>query len=209
MKTTNEPKTASLGDSGPYGMLRDRRDSRCPKNKKGYSSQLEAASAGWILLVGRRNLATTMLNIIARLEISGPVRVLDGGWTFDDYPAVRAANRMNSIVKRVMVTRATTCHQVYSVLEAMPVSPVPLVILDLLETFYDASVARGERKRLLKACIRQLQRLEVEAGTIVSARITVAPSRDSFEMQDLLQTAAADAFILHPASEVSEPMRLL
>jgi hypothetical protein len=106
-----------------------------------------------------------MLCAIARLGERGEVRVLDGGNRFNAYIVARAASGRPEVLNRITVSRAFTCYQVHSLLESTPAVSVPFVVLDLLNTFYDESVGATERKRLLGACIVQLERL---AGTLPS-----------------------------------------
>jgi hypothetical protein len=166
----------------------------------------KAVAGGWILLIGRSNLTTTALNIIARLEESGPVRVLDGG---NQYHANAIAGKWPAQrINRTTVARAFSCEQMLSLLESTPATEVPLVILDLLAPFYDESVRAGYRKRLLEACIHQLKRLEAKAGTLISVHMPEIPSTVAFEMLKMVKDASVDTFFVYPATPAPEPMRL-
>jgi hypothetical protein len=171
-------------------------------------TSLEPKAGGWILLVGPSSLNTTLLNVIARLGERTSVRVLDGGNRFNAYTVARAARDWEDILNRITVSRAFTCYQVLSLLESTPSTPSPFVILDLLRTFYDESVQAGERKRLLRACITHLERLEQASGGVVSAHPPGVPSQAAIELLGMLQTSAVDTYFIQPAAPVPEPMRL-
>jgi hypothetical protein len=103
-------------------------------------------------------------------------------------------------LNRITVSRAFTCYQVLSLLESMPATQSPFVVLDLLSTFYDESVQTGERKRLLRSCLAHLERLERFAGGVVSVHPPAAPSQAAIELLNLLQASAVDIFFDQPAA---------
>jgi hypothetical protein len=171
-------------------------------------TSIEPEAGSWLLLVGPRSLNAAMLAAIARLGERGDLRVLDGGNRFNAYPVARAAQGRPEILNRITVSRAFTCYQVLSLLESTPAIRTPLVILDMLNTFYDESVNRGERKRILRACITHLKRLQRSAGGVISVHPPAVPSPAAQELLELLQAAAADTYFIQPAVSTIEQMRL-
>ncbi len=149
-----------------------------------------------------------MLTAIARLGERGSLRVLDGGNRFNAYMVARAARGRPEVLNRITISRAFTCYQVLSLLEATPAIQFPFVVLDLLSTFYDESVQIGERKRLLRVCITHLERLEQAAGGVVSVHPPAVPSQAAVELLGLLQASAVDTFFVQSAAPAPEPMRL-
>jgi len=172
------------------------------------NTSIEPKAGSWILLVGPRSMNTTMLNAIARLGENDPVRILDGGNRFNAYTVSRAARGRPDVLNRITVSRAFTCYQVLALLESTPAIPVPFVVLDLLNTFYDESVQVGERKRLLRACIGHLERLETWAGGLVSAHPPRVPSLASLELLDMLQSSTVDTYYIQTPAPAPDPMRL-
>jgi hypothetical protein len=170
--------------------------------------ELMVPTIGWILLVGPHSINTTLLNAIARLGENDPVRILDGGNRFNAYTVSRAARGRPEVLNRITVSRAFTCYQVLSLLESTPAISVPFVALDLLNTFYDESVQTGERKRLLRACIGQLERLKTWAGGLVSAHPPRVPSLASLELLAMLQGSTGDTYNIQAPAPAPEPMRL-
>ena len=127
------------------------------------------------------------------------MHVLDGGNRFYGYTLARAARGRPELLNRITVARAFTCYQVLALLESTPASDGPFIILDLLRTFYDESVQAGERKRLLRAASRQMQRLEQAGGGLVSVHPPALASPAAVELLGMLQAAAADTFFVQPA----------
>jgi hypothetical protein len=190
----------------------------------------------WTLIVGPRSLNFNMLGVIARMSKDGPVRVLDGGNRFNAYVVARAAGGQPEILNRITVSRAFTCYQVLSLLESTPAiqvalsekEPAPpdlarLVIMDLLNTYYDESVHPPERKQLLKACLFQLGRLagtgrrDEQAGpgrAPPTLLITVHPpavgSQTATELlRLLLASPLVEPYFIPPERPAPEPLRLL
>jgi hypothetical protein len=190
------------------------------------------------------------------------VCVLDAGNRFNAYTVARAARGRPGVLNRITVSRAFTCYQVLSLLETSssapagdaaaaprgrtgsdgmllprpvrPAGPVTFVVLDLLSTFYDESVQAGERKRLLRDCIRHLERLVGAAGgssttkgvetttsagyspngnrelprLVASVHPPKVPSQTAVELLELLQASAADTYFIQPDAPAAEPLRL-
>jgi ABC-type cobalamin transport system ATPase subunit len=171
------------------------------------STSIEPKAGRWLLLVGPRSMNTTMLSAIARLGERGDLRVLDGGNRFNAYPVARAARGRPEILNRITVSRAFTCYQVLSLLESAPAVRIPFVVLDMLNTFYDESVQVGERKRLLRACITHLKRLERSAGGVVTVHPPAVPSPAAQVLWEILQAAAADSYFIQDVVSSPEQMR--
>ena len=169
---------------------------------------LEPKSGGWLLLVGPSSqLNIALLQAIARFSPSG-LRVLDGGNRFNAYTVARAAHGRPDILEHITVARAFTCYQVLALLESTPASPAPFIILDLLRTFYDESVRAGERQRLLRACLRQLHRLEQAAGGLVSVHPPALASPAAVALLKLLQPAARSTYFVQAPAAPPEPLKL-
>jgi hypothetical protein len=162
----------------------------------------------YILLVGPRSLNVTMLKSIACLGEHGALRVLDGGNRFNAYTVARAVRGKADVLDRITVSRAFTCYQVRSLLESTLATPIPFVVLDLLNTFYDESVQVGERKRLLRACTMHLERLVGAAGGVVTVHPPRVPSQAAVELLEMLQSPMVDSYFIETPAPAPEPMRL-
>lgn len=155
------------------------------------------------------------LALTAQIALRRPVWVLDGGNCFDalwvaDYLA-RHDVAPEPVLARIHVSRAFTCHQMAERILSLPepgASPAaPLVLLHLLETFYDENVALAEARRLLQAIwpvIRRRSRIAPVALTLCPPRSERVAERERF-YRILLRRAdrrlgPAPALTSHPLS---------
>ncbi len=165
----------------------------------------------WLLVVGPRDLNSTMLVAIARLGLGGPVRVLDGGNRFNAYTVARAVAGRAEVLNRITVSRAFTCYQVLSLLESTPAIQATnyhCVALDLLNTFYDESVRAVERLRLLRLCLVHLERLAENAGAI-SIHPPAVPGETAVELLEMLKASPfVETYFVQAALPPPEPWRL-
>jgi len=127
-----------------------------------------------LLVLGPHAAQAQMLELAARLAVSGPLRVLDCGNQFNVYPVARAVRRrtagLNEALGRIRLARAFTCFQALALLEETPAEGTPALVFDLLSTFYDEDVKLPESQRLLRSALAHLRRLSQAAPVIVSAR---------------------------------------
>jgi hypothetical protein len=117
------------------------------------ASSLQFATTGLIALHGP-GILTIALSAIAQLAVRrGPVWVVDGGNCFDALWIARhiAASGLapGPALGRIHVSRAFTCHQLAECLLSLSPYMGPLVVLGLLDTFYDEDVRLEEVRRLL------------------------------------------------------------
>lgn len=123
-------------------------------------------------------------NLIAHLALSGPVRVIDAGNQYEAFTIARAIRRHTSqlyrCLERIEVARPFTCYQVLTLFRQTPSTPTPIIILDLLRTFYDESIPTGESAALLQQVIHELSRLKQEAAILVSLSASPWPERAGF-----------------------------
>lgn len=122
----------------------------------------------FFVLVGGHSAAVRLLDLAARLALNGRLLILDCGNRANPQPLVRALRRQTGDPLRALnnidSARAFTCYQVVALLEqsaGAPAAARPVLVFDLLATFYDESVRYTEGRRLLAralACIASLQR---------------------------------------------------
>ena len=109
------------------------------------------------LLIGPRAEREVMFKITALLASHGPVRILDGGNSFDAFRVARLIRRrtphLAQALERISIARAFTCYQVVTLFEQTPATPCPQLALDMLATFGDESVSVEESERLLQIVI--------------------------------------------------------
>jgi hypothetical protein len=168
----------------------------------------------WTMLVLNRGMHTPLLSNLYRLAERGPLTVLDGGNRFNAYLVARGARGQSELLERITVSRAFTCYQMLTLLETTPALlascqqdgaraarsrpaalPRPILVLDILNTFYDESVKVHERRRLLTGCIAHLNRLSRPAGGAVTVHPPAVPSPEAIEFVRMLEAHAADMFL--------------
>lgn len=162
-----------------------------------------------LVLTAPHAAAAMLLELAARLSLSGELRVLDAGNRFNVYPVARTIRRytaeLSAALARIQLARAFTCYQAAAMLAELPTDARPLLVLDLLATFYDESVSLPESQRLLQACLVHLQRLSRSAPVVVSAK-PPAPRRDGRTvLVETLQAAASGAWQLEALPVPSAP----
>lgn len=162
------------------------------------------------LLIGPRAGCEPMLELTAALALQGPVRILDGGNSFNVYRVARQirrrTSRLTETLNRISVARAFTCYQVVTLFEETAVAPFPHLALDLLATFYDENISLAESCRLLQLVAVHLQRLRQHAPVIISLHPPHQPERAL--LVQLLMDIADHVSITEPPIELT-PLRLL
>ena len=150
-----------------------------------------------------------MTILTARLALTGRVRLVDAGNCFDGYGLARLLRQQTSAwqqaLERVSVARAFTCYQVETLLTELVADFSPVLVLNLLDTFYDENVKLGERTRLLQVSLAELRRLCSAASVAVS---TCYPTREQpTELLEMLASAAGQVWS-YEEPEPLEPLRL-
>ncbi|HUF37628.1 MAG TPA: hypothetical protein VMN57_03825, partial [Anaerolineales bacterium] len=78
------------------------------------------STARLVLVAAPRAARTQMLALAARLALAGPLRVLDGGNSFDAFAVARHLRghtpRVEPALDRIRVQRAFTCYQLLTLL---------------------------------------------------------------------------------------------
>jgi hypothetical protein len=137
------------------------------------------------------------------------VRLLDAGNCFDGYGLARQLRQQTSYwqqaLERISVARAFTCYQVETLLTESLSDVSPVLVLNLLDTFYDENVNLAERLRLLDISLAELRRLCRSASVAVSAS-QPKPGQPG-EMLEMLTAAAGQVWSYEEPQPV-EPLRL-
>ncbi|MCE1254063.1 MAG: hypothetical protein LWX83_11010 [Anaerolineae bacterium] len=140
------------------------------------------------VVVGGHAAAGRLLNLAARLAVRSPLLILDCGNRANPIPLARELRRLTHdpvrALSNIHTARAFTCYQVIALLENAIHRPqkYPVLIFDLLATFYDESVPYSEGRRLLEECIQLIGYIRLTSPLVVSAKPPPAdfPERKSF-----------------------------
>ncbi len=123
------------------------------------------------LFVGK-GAAAHLCQLAAALALKGDVIVLDGGGGFNAYRtahAIRARTAaLFAVQARIAVARAFTCREVLHLLRHTPDRRAPVLILDLLATFYDEAVTDLQSYHLLSLCLKEVLRLQRRAPVVIA-----------------------------------------
>ena len=158
-----------------------------------------AGRPGLVALLASPRSDELLLTLAAHLAWRGAVRVLDGGNRFSAYRLARALARMpghlqradpQPALERVTIARAFTCYQMAALLSETPGGCQPVLVSDLLDTFYDQSASLVERRRLLQGCLDDLTRLSREAVVVVHLRPPHRPQVDAAGLLERVQSVA-------------------
>ena len=125
-----------------------------------------------LIVVSSHNAASDEIAALsAELALRGSVTVLDGGNCFPFYRFARLIRSQSYegavAVKRLFIRRAFTCYQMLELLSSAPALDYPYLILNLLATFYDEQIPEREIRRLLDACLVEVNRLSMRAPVMI------------------------------------------
>lgn len=162
----------------------------------------------WALLILPHGGHADLLVAAGRLALRGPLTILDGGNRCNVYTLARAVGGRTEVLERITLARAFTCYQMVTLLENTPAGHGPVLLLDLLSTFYDEAVSIFERRRLLNDCLFHLSRLSRSSGVVVSVSLSKAASQENEALLASLAAAADGVWSPPPALPVIEPQRL-
>jgi len=162
-------------------------------------------SAGICVLVGSRDrLSDAATALLAELALRGKVLVIDGGNRLQAYSLARAlrerTTRLDLLSQRLLIRRAFTAYQMLTLLESTPALTSPLVILDLLATFYDETLAVGSARWLIQRCLQQIDRLQNHAPVFIL--LISSPTSQRRFLQEMV-CKKADTLFVEPQTSSS------
>ena len=109
--------------------------------------------------------------LIANMALHGPLYVLAGSEWLPAYGVARSLRRktpqLKSILNDVRMARAFTCYQFFDLLANALPDREPMLILNLLHTFYNPDVPLSVRFRLLRQSCVQLQKLSLYKPIVI------------------------------------------
>jgi hypothetical protein len=152
---------------------------------------LQPKPGGWLLMIGPPNKNSTVLSAIVQMTKRGPLRVLDcAGYFSTEAPVRKTSSDDGPFEDQVTIVPAATCDQVFQALKAMRPSQTEFVVLDMLRPFYPRWGDSQYCKQILRACIKQLDRLAKKASGIVTVSPPVVPSSMTLELLAILNASS-------------------
>ena len=121
----------------------------------------------------RKVLRGAMQELVDRFAMQEAVQVVVGGnWiSFDGLPLLlgERAGSLYEILDNISVSRAETCYQMVDTLQTLQPSAAPLIITDMLASFYEKDLTEQEVGMLLKKCLDRIKYLSLFAPVLIDA----------------------------------------
>ncbi|MEX1071124.1 MAG: hypothetical protein WEC37_00715 [Anaerolineales bacterium] len=141
------------------------------------------------------------------LGILGPLRIILGGnrYTLDYLPILlgRRVIDIYAVLHQIKVSRAETCYQMIDALQKTPPGGTPLIVMELLNSFYDENLSNEEVTGVLNSCVAALIRLSKTTPII----ITADPDERRPELIDLLYKLADAVVEMVPNTEPKKDLQ--
>ncbi len=152
-------------------------------------------------------LTSAMQELVDRFALQESVQVIVGGnrISFDHIPLLlgEEAGSVYEILDRILVSRAESCYQMLDALTSLSLGPVPLVITDFLESFYEDDLTHKEVTLLLQNCLQRIQQLSEQAPVLISARADATRPN----LISLLEQFANTRFYFQPPEQLPQPVQ--
>lgn len=140
-----------------------------------------------------------LIEIAARLAVSGSVRILDCGNRSNVYPIAKAIRRLtadvDSCLERILISRAFTAYEVVTMLQQESPSS-PIIVVDMLSMFFDESISLVESQRLLDLAIMEIKRFCQVTPVIVTVNQKLSIDSTRFSLLDNLMMSTKLIFRL-------------
>lgn len=151
-----------------------------------------------------------MLSLAAKLALGGHLLLLDCGNRVNAITITRKLRHLThdpiTALQNIHSARAFTCYQVVALLAkaAQNRAALPVLIVDLLATFYDESITLHQSHRLLKEALDSIEKICMTAPVVISARPPPTAYRERHALVEQL-AGAADALWLEENPPTTSP----
>ena len=166
---------------------------------------------GLVLILTKDSAHKNKTDLIANLVLNGPLLIVAADEWLPGPPLPRILRRHGPKVKedarRLRTVRASTSLRLLNSLSTIPSAGEPLLVLDLLHTFYDANVRLALRFRTLRRCCDHLGRIARLRPVILLMRERAGQEYEKFIT--LVRRIAQRTLYLEPTAQtVSQPVLL-
>ena len=164
---------------------------------------------GLALLLTRDRARQSKTDLIGNLIINGPLLIVSGDEWLPSFLLPRIVRGHTTGVKmildRLRTVRASTCFRLYDSLANIPSKGEPVLVMDVLHTFYDGDLPLRHRLFRLRECCRELMRLAFYRPVIVMTQEQEGEEYEKFI--PALSSIADKRFTLAPEPEpVKQPV---
>lgn len=158
--------------------------------------------AGLVLILTKDRARQSKTRLIARLLQQGSLLLVAAdewlpGYALPRQIRSRTTEVKNALGRRLRTIGAATSLRLLDSLSGLPASGEPLLVLELLHTFYDPDVNLSLRFRVLRQCCDHLQRIARRRPVMVMMR--EMPGREYDRFLPLLRGIAQRTLLLEPA----------
>ena len=123
------------------------------------------------LILTQNSARTSKTDLIAHLILKGPLFVISGDEWLPAFALPRIIRRHTTQVKAIMgrlyTVRASTCYRLLDSLSSTAPNGEPILVLELLNTFYDEDIHIRTRLIKFRDCCRELKRLSYHRPVMV------------------------------------------
>ncbi len=149
-----------------------------------------------------------ILDFITRLALIGPVQIIVGDNRFNAHQLARIIRQytvqLDETLDRIHQARPFTCYQMLHLLKETQ-TVTPLVVLDVLNTFYDESLSDAESIRLFSQACKRLAQISQATPVLVTGRPPPAIVGQRQGLSTTLQRTADSVFLVESPVEASQP----
>ncbi|GAP41723.1 hypothetical protein [Flexilinea flocculi] len=152
-------------------------------------------SCGFFVLYGPQAATPQLLQLCAKLALKNAVRILDCGNRSDMHLVARELREITrdpaAAMLNIRLSRAFTCYQTEALLsESRSLENMPILILDLLTTFFDESVQKKEAERLFGNVLDHIQKISRKNPVFVGVKPIPELAADRVDLMYQLKEAA-------------------
>lgn len=161
------------------------------------------------LIIDNHSFVSQTLQLIAALCHTSQVTLIDCGNRAQMYTVAKHlrsyTNDPVSAMRNIRLSRAFTCYQVHKRLSTLqPQDNHPVIIMDMLTTFYDDEVKPAEANWLLLQSIAYILDISEKSPVLITTRATPAMAKEKSNLLQLLRQVSSvyetpePAIAIHP-----------
>lgn len=155
----------------------------------------------------------TMLNLAIYLGLQDGVLIIDGSNRFDlhyvAYGLRRFTPRWERGAKQTLIVRAFTCYEMVKALEKCADGSQPILVMDMLSTFYDEAVTDRQSQLLAKRCLAAIGIHKQTRPVVVTLSPPRADQNGRAELNSLVLEEMDNTHIVAPEQDKEEQIALI
>jgi len=150
------------------------------------------------LIITKGSARNSKIDLIHNLILAGPLFLLAADEWIPSFELPRMVRSKTVEVKQTLAhlytVRASTCYRLLDTLSAIPAKGQPMLVLDILHTFFDSHMRLPSRLQVLRQCCNHLKRIARERPVMIMNQAMPEPEYEHF--LPLLQSIALKTLYL-------------